>query len=165
MAKLANTSITSYSLALGKDFKNQHVKVHYGSPVGYSGLEGSYYSLRLKSTEYGLFSYSHYIMFTKFINKFKSLKKITYLSIRPYVNTTRKPAEVRMGKGKGKFDKKVAFIAPGSFILEVRLKLAENVDLATWEKQKKIFLKDCMPMLSKFSEKLPVKTIVVSNDI
>lgn len=165
MAKLSNSSETSYSLSTGKDFKNQHVKVHYGSPYIYSEARGRYFSLSLKATEYGVFGYNHYVMFTKFINKFKGLKKMTYLRVRPYLNTTRKPAEVRMGKGKGKFDKKIFFISPGTLLLEVRFVVASEVKVEDWSKQKKVLLKECLPMMSKFSSKLSVKTIVVPNDL
>ena len=165
MAKVANSAITSYVFSGRKDFKSNHIKVHYNPPIVYNNLNSSYYSLKLKSTQYGVFSYDHFIMFTKFINKFKFLKKKTYLKVRPYLNSTKKPAEVRMGKGKGKFNKKLAPLSPGTEILEIRISRADAVNLEDWSKIKKIFLKDSTPALHKFSRKLPVKTVVIFNDL
>jgi len=164
MAKLVNSSLTSYSLASAKDFKAQHLKSHYSNPVKYSDLGNSFYSVKLKSTQPGVFTYDHFLMFNKFINKFKFLKKITYLKVRPYLNSTKKPAEVRMGKGKGKFDKKIAPVAAGTEILEIRITRAENIKIEDWSKKKIVFLKDSLPALRKLSCKLPVKTIIVFND-
>jgi hypothetical protein len=103
-------------------------------------------------------------MFNKFINKFKFLKKTTYLKVRPYLNATKKPAEVRMGKGKGKFDKKIAPITAGTEILEIRITRTEDTRIEDWSKRKVIFLKDSLPVLRKLSCKLPVRTIIVFND-
>jgi len=165
MAKLVNSSLTSYSLATPKDFKAQHLKAHYSKPVKHSGLDSSFYSVKLKSVESGVFTYDHFLMFNKFINKFKFLKKISYLKVRPYLNATKKPAEVRMGKGKGKFDKKIAPIAAGTDILEIRIIRTEDMGIEDWSKRKVVFLKDSLPALRKLSCKLPVKTIVTFNDL
>src|SRR5690554_3227551 len=100
-------------------------------------------------------------MFNKFINKFKFLKKTTYLKVRPYLNATKKPAEVRMGKGKGKFDKKIVPMSAGTEILEVRIIRAKNTNIEDWGKKKVVFLKDSLPALRKLSCKLPVKTLIV----
>lgn len=164
MAKLVNSSLTSYSLASAKDFKAQHLKSHYSSPVKHSGLGNSFYSVKLKSIQSGVLTYDHFLMFNKFINKFKFLKKTTYLKVRPYLNATKKPAEVRMGKGKGKFDKKIVPMSAGTEILEVRIVRAKNTNIEDWSKKKVVFLKDSLPALRKLSCKLPVKTIIVFND-
>ncbi len=164
MAKLVNSSLTSYSLASAKDFKVQHLKSHYSSPAKHSGLGNSFYSVKLKSIQSGVLTYDHFLMFNKFINKFKFLKKTTYLKVRPYLNATKKPAEVRMGKGKGKFDKKIVPMPAGTEILEVRITRARNTNIEDWGKKKVVFLKDSLPALRKLSCKLPVKTIIVFND-
>lgn len=165
MAKLVNSSLTSYALATSKDFKAQHLKAYYSKPVKHSNLGNSFYSVKLKSIEAGVFAYDHFLMFNKFINKFKFLKKTSYLKVRPYLNATKKPAEVRMGKGKGKFDKKVAPIAAGTDILEVRVVRAEDMSIEDWSKRKVVFLKDSLPALRKLSCKLPVKTVITFNDL
>ena len=165
MAKLVNSSLTSYSLVTSKDFKAQHLKACYSKPIKYSDLSNSFYSVKLKSVESGVFTYDHFLMFNKFINKFKFLKKISYLKVRPYLNATKKPAEVRMGKGKGKFDRKIAPIAAGTDILEIRIARAESVGIEDWSKRKAVFLKDSLPALRKLSCKLPVKTVVTFNDL
>jgi|SRR5690554_2896031 ribosomal protein L16/L10AE len=165
MAKLVNSSLTSYSLATPKDFKAQHLKAYYSKPIKYSDLGNSFYLVKLKSVESGVFTYDHFLMFNKFINKFKFLKKISYLRVRPYLNATKKPAEVRMGKGKGKFDKKIAPIAAGTDILEIRIARTRDTDIEDWSKRKAVFLKDSLPALRKLSCKLPVKTVVTFNDL
>ncbi len=38
----------------------------------------------------------------------------------PHLPVTRKPAEVRMGKGKGSVDHHIARVSPGSFIFELK---------------------------------------------
>ncbi len=165
MAKLVNSSLTSYSLAMAKDFKSQHLKSHYSDPIKYPGLGNSFYSVKLRAVQSGVFTYDHFLMFNKFINKFKFLKKTSYLKVRPYLNATKKPAEVRMGKGKGKFDKKIAPISAGTEILEVRITRVGDAKIEDWSKRKAIFLKDSLPALRKLSCKLPVKTIIVFNDL
>lgn len=164
MAKLVNSSLTSYSLATTKDFKAQHLKPYYSNPPKYSDLGNTFYSVKLKSTQSGVFTYDHFLMFNKFINKFKFLKKTSYLKVRPYLNATKKPAEVRMGKGKGKFDKKIAPMAAGTEILEIRIIRAKDTEIEDWSRRKVVFLKDSLPILRKLSCKLPVKTIIVFND-
>lgn len=165
MAKLVNSSLTSYSLALSKDLKSQHLKSHYANPVKYASLDNSFYSIKLKSIQPGVLTYDHFLMFNKFINKFKFLKKTTYLKVRPYLNSTKKPAEVRMGKGKGKFDKKIAPVPAGTEILEIRVIRAKDTKIEDWSKRKTVFLKDSLPALRKLACKLPVKTTIVLNDL
>ena len=43
-----------------------------------------------------------------------------YKRVFPHLPVTRKPAEVRMGKGKGSVTHYIARISPGSFIFELR---------------------------------------------
>jgi len=56
--------------------------------------------------------------------KSKNLRKILRKNSQPYFNTTKKPSEVRMGKGHGvKFNKKINPLIIGSKIYTVRMNL------------------------------------------
>lgn len=65
----------------------------------------------------------------------------------PFTFTTKKPLEVRMGKGKGNFNTWVCPIKPGQVILEFDLKKLNEID-------KLILLKRCV-------NRLPVKTKII----
>ncbi len=77
----------------------------------------------------------------------RSIKKIGKLWIRifPHKPITKKPAETRMGKGKGSPEYWVAVIKPGRILFEV--------DGLTFEQAKEAF--------RKCSNKLPIKTKIV----
>lgn len=165
MAKLTNSSSTSYILSSKVDYKVQHVKRHYDGPPTYVDAGVAFYSIRLRALERGVVTFQHYIMFNKFVNKFKFLKKKVYLSMRPYLNSTKKPTEVRMGKGKGKFEQKVFPACPGSIFLEIRLMDLDLVDPRGWSEVKAAFLKDALPFLIKLSKKLPFRTSISFNDL
>ncbi len=74
----------------------------------------------------------------------RRMKRQGQIWIRVFPNkpVTKKPAEVRMGKGKGDIEHYVARITPGRIIFE-----AEGVDLATAKEA-----------LRLASQKLPIKT-------
>jgi len=165
MAKLTNSSNTSYVLASRVDYKVHYVKRHYNGPRLLPDFGSTFYSICLRAAESGIVTFQHFVMFNKFINKFKFLKKKVYLKVRPYLNSTRKPAEVRMGKGKGKFEQKIFPIRPGVDFLEIRLQKLESMDPHKWAEVKAIFLKDVLPFLSKLSKKLPFKTSISFNDL
>ncbi len=78
----------------------------------------------------------------------RSIKKVGKLWIRifPHKPITKKPAETRMGKGKGSPEYWVAVIKPGRILFEV--------DGLTFEQAKEAF--------RKCSNKLPIKTKIVS---
>ena len=81
----------------------------------------------------------------------RRMKRQGQIWIRVFPNkpVTKKPAEVRMGKGKGDIEHYVARITPGRIIFE-----AEGVDLATAKEA-----------LRLASQKLPIKTkFVVRRD-
>ena len=77
----------------------------------------------------------------------RSVRKIGRMWIRifPHKSLTRKPAETRMGKGKGSPELWVAVVKPGTILFEV-----EGLDY-----------KDAQEAFRKCSNKLPVKTKTV----
>lgn len=165
MAKLTNSASTSYALSSRVDYKVQYVKRHYDRPPVYTNFGSTFYSIRLCASDYGVITFHHFVMFNKFINKFKFLKKKVYLKVRPYLNSTKKPAEVRMGKGKGKFEQKVFPVRPGLDFLEIRLQSVDLTDPKKWAETKAVLLKDAMPFLTKLSKKLPFRTFISFNDL
>lgn len=165
MAKLTNSSGTSYIFSSRVDYKVQHVKRHYDGSPTYSDFGAAFYSIRLRALERGVITFQHYVMFNKFVNKFKFLKKKVYLNMRPYLNSTKKPTEVRMGKGKGKFEQKIFPVCPGSNFLEIRLMRLESADPLEWSEVKAAFLEDALPFLIKLSKKLPFRASISFNDL
>jgi large subunit ribosomal protein L16 len=81
----------------------------------------------------------------------RSIKKegIVYKRVFPHVPVTRKPAEVRMGKGKGSVDHYIARVSPGSFIFELK---TSNKFIAK-------------AALRTAASKLPFQSIIVSRPI
>lgn len=78
------------------------------------------------------------IAFFKFIQKFKNLKKRLYVRSYPFLPLTKKPLEVRMGKGKGKIEKFCKPILKGTILMEVRFnnkKIKKNSNFYLFCKQ------------------------------
>jgi large subunit ribosomal protein L16 len=71
-----------------------------------------------------------------------------WMRVFPHKPVTKKPAETRMGKGKGAPEGWVACVRPGRILFEM-----EGVDRAT-----------ALEAMRLASHKLPVKTIVVSRE-
>lgn len=71
-----------------------------------------------------------------------------WIKIFPDKSLTKKPAEVRMGKGKGSPEKWVAVIKPGRVLFEVK-----GVDLETAKEALRLAM-----------YKLPVKTKIITKD-
>ena len=76
--------------------------------------------LQLRSLAYGRVTDLELISLVKTLTQTRSIKKRAYIRAYPYLKLTRKPAEVRMGKGKGKFDSQSVPVYPGMILLEIR---------------------------------------------
>jgi len=110
----------------------------------------------LQSVQNGyLFDYE-LIAFFKYIIKKKNIKKRLYVKCYPFLPITKKPAEVRMGKGKGKIDSYCKPIATGSVLAEIRLtkKLAK----------KKSYCLNCAKILTQAAKKFKLKTKIINHD-
>ena len=78
------------------------------------------------------------IAFFKFIQKYKNLKKRLYVRAYPFLPLTKKPLEVRMGKGKGKIEKFCKPILKGTILMEIRFnnkKIKKNSNFYLFCKQ------------------------------
>ncbi|XCC45273.1 MAG: 50S ribosomal protein L16 [Candidatus Shikimatogenerans sp. Ttur] len=133
--------------------KIKYLKVQKGS---FKGI--SYRGNMLYNGEYGLKSIDNFKFITQkqieaariAINKYLEKGNKLFINIFPYKPITKKPQEVRMGKGKGNFEIWVCPVKPGKIIFELKninYKLAKKALIAG-------------------SHKLPIKTkFIVSNFI
>lgn len=110
----------------------------------------------LQSKQNGYVYYNQIISFFKFIVKFKYFKKKLYFRAYPFLPLTKKPSEVRMGKGKGKINDYCKPIYKGNIIAEVRL--------SKKLKKKSPFYLYCKNLLKISSKKFNLKTKIISQD-
>lgn len=75
------------------------------------------------------------------INRFFERKGKVWIRIFPDKPITKKPAEVRMGKGKGGVDHWVAVVRPGRILFEVANVAEEEAREALWRAAAKLPLK------------------------
>lgn len=81
----------------------------------------------------------------------KALKKGRLLiRIKPSIFLTKKPAQVRMGKGKGRIYSHVAFVRPGKVLFELQGLSKKNSDRALLCGSKKLSL----PVAVKYWDKM-----------
>lgn len=78
------------------------------------------YRIVLYSREYGFLSKEEVEAARKIIRKKTYKKSQLFIMALPYIPVTRKPREVRMGKGKGKISEYGAFARPGKPLFELR---------------------------------------------
>jgi large subunit ribosomal protein L16 len=90
------------------------------------------------------------IAMTRFIKRGGKI----WLRLFPDKPITKKPAEVRMGSGKGALDHWVAVVRPGKILFEM-----EGVDLATAKEAMRL-ASNKLPLLTKFVARPGAATIV-----
>lgn len=76
-------------------------------------------SIGLKALESGRISSSHFICCKQTINKIMKKKGQLSFSFFPHIPITKKPLEVRMGKGKGSVDHWVSNIFSGNVLMQI----------------------------------------------
>ena len=103
-------------------------------------------SVGLKSLESGKLSSRQIEAARKVITRYMKRAGKLWIVVFPHTPITKKPAEVRMGKGKGNVEYYAAKIKPGRIIFEV-----DGIDEAA-----------AMIALEKASAKLPFKTKLVT---
>lgn len=104
-----------------------------------------YSNIGLKVLDFGLITAKQLDSATKIIKKSIKKKGKLYTKVFPDVPVTKKPIEVRMGKGKGNVAYWATFVKPGRILFEISgssLKLAEKA-------------------LLKGSLKLPLRTQII----
>lgn len=100
----------------------------------------------------------------KLFGKSKRLKKYCYITVKPFLNTTKKPAEVRMGKGKGKFFEKIAILPTGFCIFEFRI-TPIYTSIEDWSKLNGLFINEVTNLVNKLRSKLPFGLKISFGDI
>lgn len=113
--------------------------------------------LFLQATEKGYLFDHQLISFFKFIQKHKILKKKLYVRSYPFLPLTKKPLEVRMGKGKGKINSFCKPIYKGNIIMEIRF---NNKKI----KKNSSFFLFCKNLLLKIKKKFNFKSKVINQD-
>jgi len=86
----------------------------------------------LYSRDYGFLSKEEVESARRVIRKKTHKKTKLFIRVYPYIPVTRKPREVRMGKGKGKIAEYGSFARPGKPIFEFRRSLASPAILAAF---------------------------------
>jgi large subunit ribosomal protein L16 len=113
--------------------------------------------IQLCSLEYGRINDIELVSLVKLLNRTRSIKKCVYIRAYPYLKLTKKPAEVRMGKGKGKFDSQTKPIFPGAVLFEVRF--------PHYVGSRSSSFRECKRLLNLYSSKFRVKTKVSYTDL
>jgi len=111
----------------------------------------------IKTVDYGRVYDREISAFVKFLSRNKQLKRRLYIRAYPYLPLTKKPAEVRMGKGKGaKIDAQAKPVGPGVILAEIRLRRRLSRHSA--------FFLDCLDWLKRASSRFSVRTRVALSD-
>jgi len=117
--------------------------------IATSGNTVAFGEFGLKSVELGNLSYRQLESARRAMSRhIKKVGKI-WIRVAPVKPITKKPAEVRMGNGKGSVEFYVAQVRPGTVVFEIS---GVKEDFA-----REVF--------RKASAKLPVKTVVVAREI
>jgi large subunit ribosomal protein L16 len=119
-------------------------KIKGATPRGYSLKFGA---LGLKSLESGKLNSRQIESARKVITRYMKRAGKLWISVFPHTPVTKKPAEVRMGSGKGNVEYYIAKIKPGRIIFEIDGIEAVDAEIA----------------LQKAAAKLPFKTKIVSH--
>ena len=129
-------------------YKKMHKKRYFkGIENRSTKLKFGYYGL--KAITPGLLDYDQIESGRRIINrKLKRSGKI-WIRIFPTLSISKKPIEVRMGKGKGNVSKWIKYVKPGTIIYEIN-NIQSNL---------------AKTILKKASLKLPFKTKIISKNI
>jgi len=111
-----------------------------------SGNALAYGSFALKALEPGKLNSRQIESARKVLTRYMKRVGKMWISVFPHIPVTKKPAEVRMGSGKGSVEYYIAKIKPGRVIFEI-----DGVD-----EQSSILA------LTKASAKLPFKTKIIN---
>jgi ribosomal protein L16/L10AE len=111
----------------------------------------------LQSMQNGYLFDHQLISFFKFIQKHKILKKKLYVRSYPFLPLTKKPLEVRMGKGKGKINNYCKPVYKGNIIMEIRFNSKKI-------KKNSSFFLFCKSILLKVKKKFNFKSKIINQD-
>jgi large subunit ribosomal protein L16 len=133
-------------MLLPKKTKFRKVRKGRVSPIAKGGAELNFGSHGLKALEPCRISSRQIEAARRVLARSMKRSGKVWISIFPDVPVSKKPAEVRMGKGKGSIDFHAAKVSPGRIIFEID-GVSEDVALRA---------------LTSAGSKLPIKTKVIS---
>lgn len=116
-----------------------------GTSVAGSAI--SFGSFAIKATEPGKINSRHIESSRKVITRYMKRAGKLWIRVFPHTPVTKKPAEVRMGSGKGNVEYYMMKIKPGRIIFEID-GISSEVAISA---------------LAKASAKLPFKTKIITN--
>lgn len=99
--------------------KHQKGKIPNIYNYNWSVIKKSKKSIKLLSLSFGRISIKELTSIRFLIRKFIRKKNFFFFNVFPEKILTKKPLEVRMGKGKGNFFSWVALVKPGTVICEI----------------------------------------------
>lgn len=118
----------------------------------------SYNFIKLVATNYGIVTDVELKAFHRCFLRTRLLKGILYVRRIPFIPVTKKPAEVRMGKGKGtKISKYMFRVSPGTVLAELRFGSNSSFEATAYSHGK--------VQLGKAANRFRVSTKVVHSDI
>jgi large subunit ribosomal protein L16 len=102
------------NLKFQKYYKKRYFK---GIELRSNKLKFGYFGL--KALNSGILTFKHLESGRKTINQILKRSGKIWIRVFPSLSMTKKPIEVRMGKGKGNVNKWVSYIKPGTIIYEI----------------------------------------------
>lgn len=117
---------------------SSYLNYHYDNYVGYGrrlrkivdrNIDGKLYKFCMRSLSYSAVTFNQLESAKKAIIKITGKQVKLDVCVCAYMPVTKKPAQSRMGKGKGKFSHWVFLLRPGQLIFEIsgtKLKLAKK---------------------------------------
>jgi len=102
------------NLKFQKYYKKRYFK---GIELRSNKLKFGYFGL--KALNSGILTFKHLESGRKTINQILKRSGKIWIRVFPSLSMTKKPIEVRMGKGKGNVNKWISYIKPGTIIYEL----------------------------------------------
>jgi len=102
------------NLKFQKYYKKRYFK---GIELRSNKLKFGYFGL--KALNSGILTFKHLESGRKTINQILKRSGKIWIRVFPSLSMTKKPIEVRMGKGKGNVNKWISYIKPGTIIYEI----------------------------------------------
>jgi large subunit ribosomal protein L16 len=102
------------NLKFQKYYKKRYFK---GIELRSNKLKFGYFGL--KALNSGILTFKHLESGRKTINQILKRSGKIWIRVFPSLSMTKKPIEVRMGKGKGNVNKWISYIKPGTVIYEI----------------------------------------------
>jgi len=129
---------------------NKIFKIRFNSlnKINYKTIDLKFGKFGIKALESGLLTIKHFMSLQLIIRRGLKKKGQFWFRKLPYTFVTKKPLEVRMGKGKGNFSEWVCPINIGQILIEFSFKSLNFFNI--------------LNLLRKCIKRLPVKSCLIS---